>query len=177
VTGDLTGQFGVSRIGGRLGWWIGLGQYLCGDGAPISHAFVVVNDQVVEAMPSGARLAPLAQYLGRDDVYFSRMDLTEEQRYAIAEHALHLVGTPYGFMDYVALALNVWGVRPKWLRDYIASSDRLICSALVDRALTLAGIHMFDGKDYGAVTPGDLFRWLAVHGSQRPQLTTEGDRT
>jgi hypothetical protein len=170
---DLTGQFGLSRIGGALGFWISVGQLLVGDPAPVTHAFVVVGDQVVEAMPSGARLAPLEQYLGRDDVLFSNVVLTETQQFVIAENALALIGTKYGFADYLALALNVWGIRPKWLRAYIARGDRLICSALVDRAWSMAGLHMFDGKDYGAVSPGDLFRWLAVNGSQT--ITTEGE--
>lgn len=169
---DLTGQFGLSRIGGPLGFWIGVGQLLIGDGAPISHAFVVVGDQVVEAMPSGARLAPLERYVGRPDVIFSNIALTETQRFVIAENAQALIGAKYGFSDFLALALNVWGIRPKWLRDYIASSGRLICSALVDRAFSQAGIQLFpDGRDYGAVSPGDLYRWLARHGSQ----TLEGD--
>lgn len=165
----------MSRIGGSLGWWIGLGQFICGDGAPVSHAFIVVGDQVVEAMPSGARLAPLANYLGRDDVYFSRMDLTEEQQHTIAGHALDLLGTPYSFAQYAALALNVWRIRPRRLLDYIASSNRLICSQLIDTVMARSGIHLFqDRRDFGAVLPGDLYRWLAINGSQRPALTTEG---
>jgi hypothetical protein len=172
---DLTGQFGLSRIGGALGFWIGVGQLLVGDSAPVSHAFVVVGDQVVEAMPSGARLAPLANYMGRPDVIFSNVALTEQQQFVIAENALALIGTPYGFLDYVALALNVWGIRPKRLREYIARGDRLICSALVDRCFAHAGLHLFpDGRDYGAVTPGDLYRWLAKNGSQAPHIL-EGD--
>lgn len=170
---DLTGQFGLSKIGGALGFWIGVGQLLCGDAAPVSHAFVVVGDQVVEAMPSGARLTPLERYYGRSDVWFSDLPLTEEERFVVAENALALLGTRYGFADYLALALNLWGARPKWLRDYIAASGRLICSQLVDTVYAKTGIHLFpDGRDYGAVTPGDLYRYLAVHGSQRP--TTEG---
>lgn len=172
---DLTGQFGLSRIGGALGFWIGVGQLLVGDSAPVSHAFICIGDQVVEAMPSGAHLAPLEQYLGRADVIFSNVALTETQQFVIAENALALIGVGYGFSEYLALALNVWGIRPKWLRRYIARDDRLICSQLIDRVWSKAGIHMFDGKDYGAVTPGDLYRWLAQHGSQT--VTTEGNPT
>lgn len=170
---DLTGQYGLSRIGGFTGWWIGLALYFIGDGAPVSHAFQVIGDQVVEAMPSGARLAPLEQYLGRDDVIFSNVALTETQQFVLTQNAIALIGVGYGFSEYLALALNVWGIRPKWLRRYIARDDRLICSQLIDRVWSKAGIHMFDGKDYGAVTPGDLYRWLAQHGSQT--VTTEGN--
>lgn len=173
---DLTGQFGVSTIQGRTGWWIGLCLHCCGDGAPVSHAFQVVGDHVVEAMPTGARLTPLKQYLGRTDVYFSQMDLTEEQKQTIVDNAMALIGAKYNFLDYLALALNIWGVRPKWLRDHLASSDRLICSQLVDTVMARSGIHLFpDGRDYGAVTPGDLYRWLAVHGSLHRGLITEGE--
>ena len=172
---DLTGQFGLSRIGGRLGFLLGLALYFIGDGAPVAHAFQVVGDQVVEAMPSGARLAPLEQYLGRDDVIFSNIALTVNQQDVLTQNALALIGVGYGFTEYLALALNVWGVRPKWLRRYIARDDRLICSQLIDVVFAKADIHLFkDRRDYGAVTPGDLYRWLAKHGSQTV-TTTEGE--
>lgn len=158
---DLTGQFGLSRIGGAIGWWIGLGEYLIGDGAPVSHAFICVGDRVIEAMPGGARSVPISYYLGREDVVWSDLDLTEDQVSIIVEEAWSLLGVPYSFLDYVAIALDHWGVRPKWLRRYIASSGRLICSALVDQCLRAAGVHLFaDGRDVGDVSPGDLARYI-----------------
>lgn len=161
---DLTGQFGLTKIGGRVGWWIGLGQFLLGDASTLTHAFVVVGDHVVEAMPGGAILTPLSYYTDgskAQDTVFSNLRLTDEQKTAVAREALDLVGTPYSFADYLSLALAHWRIRPRWLRDYIADAGHLICSALVDRAYARAGVQLFaDDRPYGDVTPGDLTRCL-----------------
>jgi hypothetical protein len=148
-------------MGGALGWWVGLGQFLIGDASPVQHAFVCVGDHVVEAMPGGALLTPLDTYRGRGDVAWSRYPLTDAQRVVIVGRAVSLIGTPYSFLDYLAIALDHWGIRPKRLRRYVASSGHLICSALVDDCYRAAGVHLFaDGRDVGDVTPGDLARLL-----------------
>lgn len=156
----LTGQYGLTKIRGRVGWWVGLGQFVIGDASAFTHAFVVVGKDVVEAMPSGAQLTPLSVYTDgarAKDTVFSDLDLTDTQRAVICSAARDLIGTPYSFADYLALALDHWGIRPKWLRRYIADSKRLICSALVDHVMLQAGVHLFsDGRDPGDVTPGDL---------------------
>lgn len=166
---DLTGQFGLSTISGRVGWWVGLGQFLVGDGSRFSHAFVVVGDHVVEGMPGGAKLTPLRYYTTGAKApvtVFSHLPLTPLQRISIVKEAISLVGTPYSFADYLAIALDHWGIRPKWLRRYIANSGHLICSALVDRVYARAGIQLFDdGRDYGDVSPGDLADYLIRNGS------------
>jgi hypothetical protein len=169
VTRDLTGQYGLTRIRGRVGWLIGLGQFLVGSSSPWTHAFVVVdNGQVVEAMPGGTILSPLNTYTQGDraaDTIFSGLPLTEDQRAAIVREARALgpdpftgrQGVGYSLLDYVALALHHWGLRPGWLRRYIASTGHLICSQLVDLVLQRAGLHLFsDGRDPGDVSPGDL---------------------
>lgn len=165
MTVDLTGQFGLTKIRGRVGWWVGLGQFLLGDASQFTHVFVVVDaGQVVEAMPGGAILTPLSTYLTGEragDTVLSRIPLTDEQRAQVVEAARSLIGTPYSFADYLALALDHWGIRPRWLRRYIADSGHLICSALVDECYRRAGISLFaDQRDPGDVTPGDLTRCL-----------------
>jgi uncharacterized protein YycO len=152
------GDYGLSTIGGNIGWWINLGQALTRDASRYTHAFVVLDDEtVVEAMPSGARIAPLANYLEPDQAIFSHFDLTDFQREGIVRHARSFVGTPYGFSNYLSLALVHYGIRPNWLLKYVRSNNRMICSQLVDEAYLRAGVHLFsDGRDPGDVTPGDL---------------------
>jgi uncharacterized protein YycO len=150
------GDFGLSVIDGHVGWWINLGQAIIRDSSRYTHAFVVVDDgMVIEAKPGGAEKNPVAPYVGK--AIFSRLDLTEEQRSRVIEEAKKLEGTPYSFLDYLALALLHFGIRPKRLRKYIADSGHMICSQLVDEAYLRAGVHLFsDGRDPQDVTPGDL---------------------
>lgn len=173
----LPGDVGFSTIGGRLGRAISIGQALLRDECIFTHAFLVLEDGFcVEAMPSGARIVGL----GGDDKLpprwgpefaYGRIPLSAPQRAAITPLARvgttsakrrftrALAGRPYAFDDYLALALWEWGIplgRP--LRRKIASSDRLICSQLVDFAWTTVGFHLFDdGRLCGDVTPGQLF--------------------
>lgn len=150
------GDMGFSIIKGALGFWVGLAQYLNGDGSKWSHVFVVLDDNtVMEAMPGGAKITPIEEYLGT--AVFIDWGATDEQRKLIVEEAKKLVGTPYGFVDYFALALVRLNIRPNWLVKYIKNSQRLICSALADMVYNKAGITIFkDGRMWHDVTPGDL---------------------
>jgi hypothetical protein len=68
-------------------------------------------------------------------------------------------GIKYSFADYLALALAHLGLRPKWLRNYIAKSNRQICSQLADYELCAVGYHVFDdGRLPQDVTPGALLQ-------------------
>ncbi|MCZ2837162.1 hypothetical protein [Modestobacter sp. VKM Ac-2985] len=187
------GSFGLSRIGGLLGMAVAAGQAFTFDGSRYTHAFVVVDGgSVVQAMPSGAELAPLADFVGRDDVRWcdapvqstlafyrealltrmtdlemvDRLADTYERnlRQALSAEARQLVGTGYSFADYLALGLAHLGVRPHWLRRYIAASGRLICSQLVDETYRRQGVHLFDdGRLPMDVTPGDLDAYRVTH--------------
>lgn len=157
------GTIVFTTIGGALGWAIGLGQYLIGDGSRYSHVAVYVGGgQVVEAMPGGVRIAPLAPYLDGRPVAFGRViPLTALQRQAICGQALRLVGTRYGFANYPAIALARFGRVPRRLAAYIASQRSVICSQLADLAYQRAGVPLFDdGRLPGYVTPGDLANLL-----------------
>lgn len=156
----LPGDFGLSRIGGRAGFWITIGQAILGDGSRYSHAFVVLDDStVMQAMPDGAEIVPLSRYYGK--AVFSNMPLTDEQRTAIVSNARSFLGVKYGFSDYLALALVQLGFEAKRLRNYISSNQRMICSQLVDEAYKRAGVHLFnDGRLPMDVTPGDLSNML-----------------
>lgn len=153
------GMFGLTKIGGVLGFFIGLGQWLVGDASRYSHAFIVLDDgTVMEAMPSGARIAPLGKVLLRRPLAFSwAIHLTEEQRARIVEEARKCEGVKYGFSAYVYLALTFLGLKAPRLRRYLGGNDRMICSQLVDYVYNRAGVQLFnDGRAPFDVTPGDL---------------------
>jgi hypothetical protein len=157
------GTFGLTRIGGLLGVLVSLGQWIVGDASRFSHAFVVLDDDtVLEAMPSGARIAPLAGVLGRRPLAFSWViPLTPAQRADIVAAARALEGTEYGFSAYLHLALARFGIRWPWLIRYLERNRRLICSQLVDVAYRRAGVQLFvDGRGTYDVTPGDLANLL-----------------
>lgn len=174
----LPGDVGFYTIAGRVGRWVSLGQSLLGDECRFSHAFIVVEAksggtlQCVEAMPSGARLAPV---IGRRGVGYGyvRLPLSDEQRDTCTRVAMYLTarrggrGIGYSFADYLALALWEWNVPGRTLvRNYVTSSERMICSQLVDYVLCRAGFHAFnDGRLPQDVTPGQLWWQLGAVGA------------
>lgn len=155
------GDIGLTRIGGLLGFFVSLGQHLAGDSSRYTHAFIVLDDEtVIAAQPGGARVDKLSDYTNKA-VYLQR-NLTDEQRATIVAEARALEGLPYSFLDYLALALARFGIKPKWLQKYIADTGHMICSQLCDEVYRRAGIHLFnDGRLPQEVTPGDLFYILA----------------
>jgi hypothetical protein len=162
MSGPRPGMFGLVQGEGLVGAGIRLGQRLIGDRSPYTHAFVVVDDdQIVEAQPQGAILAPRSKYDQYTVTYSWSITLSGREEHKIVTRALSLIGTRYGFSDYLALALHHWRIRPPRLERYIASNNRMICSQLVDEVYLNAGIHLFsDGRAPGDVTPGDLARVL-----------------
>lgn len=154
----LPGDFGLTKIKGWTGIWVSLGQWLNGDASRYTHAFIVVDDNyVIEAQPGGAVLTPLADYLARTDVVYSNLPLTDQQREIIVAMARQYKGTPYSFLDYLAIALLRFGIKPKRLISRVVDSDHLICSQLVTSVYAHAGVDLFnDGTLPWMVTPGDL---------------------
>ncbi len=155
------GDLGFTRITGFTGWWVARGQSLIGDSNRFTHVFVVLDDDtVIEAMPSGARYAPLDREY-KTDVMYARLPLTADQRSKVVSEARRLMarkgGIKYSFMDYVYLALRHWGIPAFLLKRYIQKSGRMICSQLADYLITHAGFKLFDdGRLHQDVTPGDL---------------------
>jgi hypothetical protein len=150
------GDMGFSTIDGMLGFWIGLGQFLNGDASKWTHVFIVLEDnKVMEAMPKGAQIVSIDDYNSK--AIFIDWGLTDKERKDVVDAAIRLEGTPYNFLDYLALALARFKIRPKWLVKYIKNSDKLICSALADMVYNRAGVQLFtDGRLWHDVTPGDL---------------------
>lgn len=160
------GDIGIVRMTGVGGALIRVGQWLNGDGfADFEHAFVVVSStEIVEAMPGGALLSPLAHY---DDVHPVFLHCPDANREAVARAAQSLIGTPYSIADYFALAAHRFHIPAPHLRTYIETSGHMICSQLADRAAAMGGWHLFsDGRWPGYVTPGDLYGLYDVQESK-----------
>jgi uncharacterized protein YycO len=154
------GDFEVVPTGGYGGKLIEIAQIISNTGrANYEHARVYVGDgNIVEAMPGGARLAPLSE---NDGGLWSKnlIDLTGTQRMNIAEAAKGYVGVGYSPADYFAIAAYKFhlGLLVPGLKRYVASSKHMICSQLVDQCYADAGVQLFDdGRWPGYVTPGDL---------------------
>lgn len=169
------GDIGFTRITGFTGWWVALGQFIIGDSNRFTHVFVVLDDDtIIEAMPSGARYAPLDREY-KTDVMYSRLPLSDEQRKLVVQTARGLMSRPggikYSFFDYLYLALSHWGLKADWLKRKIQQFGHQICSQLADYLLNgggsydpegnwlpnPAGFRLFtDGRLPMDVTPGDL---------------------
>lgn len=150
------GDIGCTQITGTVGRLIRLGQWINGDGfAHYEHVFVYVGDgQIVEAEPRGARLAPLDEY---DDRTIAWLHCPEQYGVTVADAARQLIGTPYSFLDYLALALHRLHIPAPGLRRYIQATGHLICSQLADLAAQRGNWTLFDdGRWPGDVTPADL---------------------
>lgn len=158
------GDIGLTVIGGPLGVMVTLGQWLTGDLSAFTHAFLVLDEgKAIEGDPGGARIVPLSKYADRPVRYSRWFPLTPAQREEIVAVAESLEGTPYSFLDYLALALTHLGLPSKRIREYVRSSNHMICSQLVDYAYCKAGVHLFvDGRLSQDVTPGDLDRVLSL---------------
>jgi cell wall-associated NlpC family hydrolase len=154
------GDIGLTQITGDVGRLIRLGQWLNGDGfADWEHCFVSIgNGQIVEAEPGGARIAELTEYDGRNVVW---LRCPAEHRQAVADAARGLVGTPYSFLDYLALALGRFHIPVPGLRRLIGRHR--ICSALADAAAQAGDWTLFDDeRDPGDVTPADIWQLIRV---------------
>jgi hypothetical protein len=210
------GDIGFGPIKGGAGMLVNAGQLLLGEGfrvgrLNIKHVFVIteaLHDEgpseqyptgvinkgsLVEAMPSGAHERPIM--LDRWTADYAYVGLPEDypgQADDAAAIARAMVGTPYSFASYAALAawrfgistprLEKWIGRRRPLRHmpmsgpvpsnlpgrHIALPCEAICSVLADQAWSLAGKKIFeDARPHQCVTPGALaIRLLSYPGAQ-----------
>jgi len=142
------------RLPNIMGWLIGLATW-----SKYSHVFVYVGDSsVVEARPKGAGIAPLAEYLP-SNIKWSGDVLSDVQRQSVIDAAKSCVGTPYGFLDIIAIGLRTVGLPWRWVENRVLREDRMICSQLVAWCGGQAGLDWRCGRDYDQeVTPADLAR-------------------
>lgn len=158
----LPGDFGLVSIKGGVGKLIRLGQWLNGDGySDYEHAFIYIGDnQIIEAEPGGACISDLSEYDGRPIRWSTGIiPLTDAQRQTIVEAAKADVGTPYSFLDYLAIACYRLGLRHPGVAKRVLSSKHLICSQLVAKDYAMANVALTDRAPY-LVTPGKLDRYL-----------------
>lgn len=158
----LPGDFGLVSIKGGVGFLIRIGQFLNGDGfRNYEHAFIYVGDgKIVEAEPGGARISDLAEYDGRAILWSTGLiPLTDEQRNLIVQSALAQEGTPYSFLDYLAIGLYRLGIKHPGVAKRVEDSKHLICSQLVALDYEHAGVKLTDYPPY-LVTPGKLTNYL-----------------
>lgn len=122
--------------------------------SPVNHAGVNIGPgQVIEALSAGATIGAEPP-----DGIWSHMTLTDQQRTDIATHARSMEGTPYGWLDVIALGVLQYGIRLPSVLRRVQRTDHLFCSQLVDEAYRRAGVHLFDdGRAPQDVTPGDLY--------------------
>lgn len=123
------------------------------------HAFVctaVRGDriEIVEAQPGGARVSHADHYPA---VLWMRVEgATKAQRATIVRFAYAYVGTPYGWLDIAALVLRWAGFQDKSIWRRLEDDKTVICSQLVTRCYTEAGIALRPEKWACEVTPGML---------------------
>lgn len=158
------GDFGLTSIKGGVGFLIRFGQWLNGDGFhDYEHAFVYVGDgKIVEAEPGGALISDLSEYSDRSIIWSTDLiPLTDEQRNLIVQSALAQEGTPYSFLDYLAIALYRIGIKHPGVAKRVESSKHLICSQLVALDYEHAGVALTEYPPY-LVTPGKLLEHLRI---------------
>lgn len=162
ATEPQPGQFGLVRIGGTTGKLISIGQRLIGSGSTYTHAFMVVdNGMVIQGEPGGAKLVPLEQVVSGRTAAYSAIPLDSVRRASVIEAAHSLAGTPYSYLDYLAIgAARI--ARTAALERFVSASGHMICSQLVDETYRRAGIELFPGRIAGDVAPGDLARLIGA---------------
>ena len=147
------GEFFVVRTNGWAAWLI-----RAVTRSEVNHAGIYVGGgRVVEAQPSGAVLGYTIVYPG---AIWSGAAITQGRGQRIADAALGLRGTPYSWLDCLAIGLaDIFGhALPKPIRDRLRLPNHLMCSQLVDTAYLAAGVHLFDDNRLpGDVSPGDLY--------------------
>lgn len=195
------GDLGFASIRGRVGAGILAGQTAIDAAALlrgrrvenagwITHAFIVTSvpgdgtAEIVEAMPAGARrvwieTAGAGLNACRIGAGFAYVRLPDQAgppgwQQAASAAALEMVGTPYGFAQYLALAwltlsggnaADDGGPIARYVNrrhPFNGRPEQVICSQLDDEALRVAGVKLFDdGRPPQYVTPGALF-WRAA---------------
>jgi len=205
------GDIGFGPIRGGAGLLVSAGQLLLGEGfrvgaLDIRHVFVVVEalhdegpsaqyptgvinkGSIVEAEPGGAVESPLMlDHWTRKFAYVRIPEDYPGQADDTAAIARAMIGTPYSFASYAALAAWRMGMKtPKlerWInrrgpaveietqhrlnpsplaRDYHLPREA-ICSVLADQAWSLTGKKIMEGVAHQCVTPGALARRLLTY--------------
>jgi hypothetical protein len=138
-------------------------------GGSVNHAFIVVNDSIIEMQPSGVKLSPIDQY-GPKTIWVTvpLPPLSDEARQLVVQAAqgLYQRQVRYSFKDIAAqLLYRTFHVRPRWLAEFISSTKSMVCSQSVDWCYSQAGVQLFnDGRLPGLVAPSDLLTLAKQNG-------------
>lgn len=162
MTSIQPGTIGLTQISGDVGKLIRVGQWLNGNGfADYQHAFLAIagpglpDGSILEAEPGGARIGNVSEY---SDIYWCENIAAKygKRLNDVVAAAVKYKGTPYSFLDYLAIAQRRLHLPTLGFRSYVASTKHLICSQLCARAYLDAGIPLY--KEWtGYVTPLDLY--------------------
>lgn len=130
--------------------------------SPVNHTGLLTDSdpaEVVEALSQGVvRNPPPAEVTAWST---GTIKCTPEQAKAAARFAESMIGTPYGWLNVIALGALQYGVRLPYLIRKLQDKNTLFCSQLVDEAFRLAGVQLFDdGRLPMDVTPGDLYNLI-----------------
>lgn len=214
------GDIGFGPIRGAAGVLVNAGQLLLGEGfhvgsLDVRHVFVVTKarevtedrdtgtqraygPEAVEAMPSGARRTLIHDRWTSEYTYVRLPEDYPGQAADAAAIARAMIGTPYSFASYAALAAWKFGVKTPRLEAWIdrrkpASWDtgffsrstgqrvafplpcEAICSVLADQAWSLAGKKIMTGVAHQCVTPGALAGRLLSYPGTRWFWPGQGD--
>ena len=188
------GDIMIGPIGGLVGAGVALGQLIVDGGfrvgqLDVRHAAIVTPmGKIVQAMPSGAEEVPLTDKHWTSKYAYVRLpeDYPGQARDAAAI-AQAMIGIPYSFLSYAALAAWHWGISTPKLEAWIGRRGKsveldswssgvwnhprggrlpveAICSVLVDQAWSLAGKKIFqDGRPHQCVTPSQLAQRLLTY--------------
>lgn len=157
-----------------LGEHVRLGKFVVGHAGIVTMRRDYIGPELagpdlVQAMPRGAEeieLLPSTHWNAH--TLFARLPNDYDthpagtQGYIAAQAARQMIGTPYSFASYAALAAWRFGMKTPRLEAWIDRRDEhgypreAICSVLVDQAWTLAGKRVCKGVAKQAVTPGEL---------------------
>jgi hypothetical protein len=169
VADPRPGDFLCVPISGGVGLAVEVGQFLDGQKfQPYEHAEVYVGQPdeggphgyTVSAYPGGKGRRPLpcppAKVPG--SLWSSGLvRLADSQRQDIVAWCLDHQEVGYSSLDYFALAAHRLSLPVPQLREYIASTEHMICSQYVDTAYAAGRVHLFkDLRWPGFVDPMDL---------------------
>lgn len=165
----VRGDFFVTATSGRLLDRIAARLIRWGTNSPYNHAGLYIGDGVIVEAVGRVRYGNIAEY---PDAAWStgrlpaRLTPTDAQRDQIVASARALIGTPYSWLDLVAIAfaqrrLGSLVNSNTWWAKRISANGHFICSQVVDACYGDAGIQLLDdGRLSGLVAPSDLAELL-----------------
>lgn len=155
------GQFAVTATSGitaRLIRWA--------TRSTVNHAILCIGDdgQCVEATPHGVRTTNATTY---PRAVWSDEHLTDDQATTITTYGTSHVGEEYGWITIIAITLELAHIKPRWLLRRLREPGSVICSELVERAYSAAGITLVPDEYIGRVRPDELL--AAINRSREPR--------